>query len=228
MDINDYQPLRNVVFQTIRKAILEGELQPGERLMETQLAEKLGVSRTPIREAIRKLETEGLIIITPRKGAQVAPFTQKEIADVLEVRGTLEALAVRLACKRITPKNFLKLDLVITEYEYAVQHKDVNLMIQKDIEFHDIIFAATQNEKLIQMFNNIREQVLRYRITYLKNVTDGAQVLLEHRDIFKSLELKNEEIAAQLITRHIENQRDSILYYIREQEKKIKLNSKIG
>ncbi|ONI40342.1 GntR family transcriptional regulator [Candidatus Epulonipiscium fishelsonii] len=225
MEITEYQPLRNIVFQTIRKAILEGELQPGERLMETQLAEKLGVSRTPIREAIRKLEIEGLIVITPRKGAQVAAFTQKEIAEILEVRGALEALAANLACERMKQGDFLKLELAIAEYEYALQDKDISLMIQKDIEFHDCIFASTQNEKLIHMFNNIREQVLRYRITYLKNVTDGAQILLEHRSILKALKLNQKELASQLSGKHIETQRNSILEYVKKKEKQFQLNT---
>ena len=95
MRINEYLPLRDIVFQTLRNAIITGELQPGERLMETQLGEKLGVSRTPIREAIRKLELEGLVVMVPRKGAQVAQFTEKDIQDVLEVRAALEALAVQ-------------------------------------------------------------------------------------------------------------------------------------
>ena len=101
MKINEYLPLRDIVFQTLRKAILTGELEPGERLMEIQLGEKLGVSRTPIREAIRKLELEGLVVMVPRKGAQVAHFTEKDIQDVLEVRAALEALAARIACKRM-------------------------------------------------------------------------------------------------------------------------------
>ena len=93
MGINEYLPLRDVVFNTLRQAILRGELAPGERLMEIQLADKLGVSRTPIREAIRKLELEGLVVMIPRKGAEVARITEKDMRDVLEVRGTLEELA---------------------------------------------------------------------------------------------------------------------------------------
>ena len=116
MKINEYLPLRDIVFQTLRNAIITGELQPGERLMETQLAEKLGVSRTPIREAIRKLELEGLVIMVPRKGAQVAQFTEKDIQDVLEVRAALESLAAKLACKRMDDRSFLKLQLAIAEY----------------------------------------------------------------------------------------------------------------
>ena len=91
--MNEYLPLRDVVFNTLRRAILRGELKPGERLMEIQLANKLGVSRTPIREAIRKLELEGLVLMIPRKGAEVAEITEKNLRDVLEVRGALEELA---------------------------------------------------------------------------------------------------------------------------------------
>ena len=86
MDVNEYLPLRDVVFNTLRQAILTGEMEPGERLMEIQLANKLGVSRTPIREAIRKLELEGLVIMIPRKGAEVAHITVKDMSDGLEVR----------------------------------------------------------------------------------------------------------------------------------------------
>ncbi|NMB44705.1 MAG: GntR family transcriptional regulator, partial [Clostridiales bacterium] len=155
MKIDEYMPLRDIVFHTLRKAIITGELPPGERLMETQLGEKLGVSRTPIREAIRKLELEGLVIMVPRKGAQVAQFTQKDIKDVLEVRASLEALAARLACEHMDERSFLHLQLVNTEYEYAAKEKDIETMINKDVEFHEIIFNATQNDKLVQIFGNL-------------------------------------------------------------------------
>ena len=109
--MDEYLPLRDVVFKTLRQAILRGELKPGERLMEIKLANKLGVSRTPIREAIRKLELEGLVLMIPRRGAEVAEITEKSLNDVLEVRKALEELSVQLACERITPEqveDFLK------------------------------------------------------------------------------------------------------------------------
>ena len=94
---NDYLPLRDVVFNTLRESILKGEMKPGERLMEIHLANKLGVSRTPIREAIRKLELEGLVTMIPRRGAEVAQITAKSLRDVLEVRQALDALAMELS-----------------------------------------------------------------------------------------------------------------------------------
>ena len=99
--MNEYLPLRDVVFNTLRQAILRGELKPGERLMEIQLANKLGVSRTPIREAIRKLELEGLVLMIPRRGAEVAEITERNLRDVLEVREALEELSVKLACEQL-------------------------------------------------------------------------------------------------------------------------------
>ena len=217
MKINEYLPLRDIVFQTLRNAIITGELQPGERLMETQLGERLGVSRTPIREAIRKLELEGLVVMVPRKGAQVAQFTEKDIQDVLEVRAALEALSAKLACKRMDDRAFLKLQLAIAEYSYAAKNKDLEMMIEKDVEFHEIIVNATQNDKLIQIFNNLREQVNRYRITYLKNTEDAESVQAEHLEILEALKNKDEELASSLASKHIQTQCTSITDYLRHQ-----------
>lgn len=117
MSINEYLPLRDVVFQTLRQAILRGDIKPGERLMEVQLANKLGVSRTPICEAIRKLELEGLVTMMPRKGAEVAQITEKNLKDVLEVRRALEELAIKLACERITYRQLEQLKAAAREFE---------------------------------------------------------------------------------------------------------------
>ena len=106
LNMNAYLPLRDVVFNTLREAILKGELKPGERLMELQLASKLGVSRTPIREAIRMLEQEGLAVTVPRRGAEVARMTEKDMEDVLQIRAALDELAVQLATEQITDEQF--------------------------------------------------------------------------------------------------------------------------
>ena len=102
MNMDEYLPLRDVVFNTLRQGILTGALKPGERLMEIHLADRLGVSRTPIREAIRMLELEGLVTMIPRRGAEVSRISRQDIRDVLEVRLVLDSLATKLACERIT------------------------------------------------------------------------------------------------------------------------------
>ena len=123
--MNEYLPLRDVVFNTLRRAILRGELKPGERLMEIQLANKLGVSRTPIREAIRKLELEGLVLMIPRKGAEVAEITEKNLRDVLEVRCALEELGVQLACDRIDKEGIQKLHEAADHFRDVLDSDDI-------------------------------------------------------------------------------------------------------
>ena len=123
--MDEYLPLRDVVFKTLRQAILRGELKPGERLMEIKLANKLGVSRTPIREAIRKLELEGLVLMIPRRGAEVAEITEKSLNDVLEVRKALEELAVQLACERMDEEGLEALKKAAKEFEESLGSEDV-------------------------------------------------------------------------------------------------------
>ena len=129
MTIDEYLPLRDVVFNTLRRAILKGELEPGERLMEIALANKLGVSRTPIREAIRKLELEGLVVMIPRKGAEVARITEKDLRDVLEVRTSLEKLAIELACDRITEDDIYDLKLACKNFEESFGKDDLRMWL---------------------------------------------------------------------------------------------------
>ena len=137
MTVNEYMPLRDVVFHTLRQAILKGEMEPGERLMEIQLAKKLGVSRTPIREAIRKLELEGLVTMIPRRGAEVAGITEKSLRDVLEVRRALEDLAVELAVERMDADDIERLESARVSFREAVDAKDMIRIAQADELFHD-------------------------------------------------------------------------------------------
>ena len=119
--MNEYLPLRDVVFNTLRQAILKGELEPGERLMEIHLANRLGVSRTPIREAIRKLELDGLVLKIPRKGAEVARISEKSLREVLEVRRSLEELATELACQRMSANALQELEEAQEAFRNAIQ-----------------------------------------------------------------------------------------------------------
>ena len=152
--MDEYLPLRDVVFNTLRQAILRGELKPGERLMEIQLANKLGVSRTPIREAIRKLELEGLVLMIPRKGAEVAEITEKNLRDVLEVRCALEELAVQLACDRKDEDGLKAKKEASAQYCKTLDRDDITRIAQADVAFHDIIYAATENRRHNKLLHN--------------------------------------------------------------------------
>lgn len=211
VNMNEYLPLRDVVFNTLRQAILRGELKPGERLMEIALANRLGVSRTPVREAIRMLELEGLVIMIPRRGAQVAQITEQDLNDVLEVRLGLEELAVRFACERITDEEIKELGLAVKEFEKKMNNNDLSAQAEADVKFHEIIYGATHNKRLVQIINNIREQMYRYRIEYLKDVESRKTLVKEHYDICDALKRRDAECAVEKMCIHIRNQQEAIL-----------------
>lgn len=219
--MDEYLPLRDVVFNTLRQAILRGELKPGERLMEIQLANKLGVSRTPIREAIRKLELEGLVLMIPRKGAEVAEITEKNLRDVLEVRCALEELAVQLACDRMDEEGIKAMKEASAQFCNTLDSDDITRIAQADVAFHDIIYAATDNRRLIQLLNNLREQMYRYRIEYLKKKECYPQLLEEHQTIIDSIESRDKGRATQITGQHIKNQAEAVVDTIREKEESV-------
>ena len=218
VNMNESLPLRDVVFNTLRKAILRGELKPGERLMEIQLANKLGVSRTPIREAIRKLELEGLVLMIPRKGAEVAQITEKNMQDVLEVRKALEELSVQLACERITPEQVEEMKMAAEDFRKVLKSGDVTKIAEADVKFHDIIFAATNNQRLITLLNNLREQMYRFRVEYLKQKECYPQLLEEHDKLIALISGGEVEEACELMGCHIDNQVSTVSDVIRRDQ----------
>jgi DNA-binding GntR family transcriptional regulator len=211
VNFNDYKPLREVIFNTLREAIIIGELKPGERLMEVQLAEKMGVSRTPVREAIRKLELEGLVDMVARRGAQVADLSVKDIMDVLEVRASLDGLATALSSTRITQDELKELKHVNMQFTNYVEKENLQGTIKKDVEFHDIIYRSSRNEKLIQIASNLREQVQRFRVIYLKDFSSTKDIINEHNDILEAIQNKDSNNAQSLAQRHIKKQEESII-----------------
>ena len=215
IDMDEFLPLRDVVFNTLRRAILTGQLKPGERLMEVHLAHKLGVSRTPIREAIRKLELEGLVIMIPRRGAEVARITEKSLKDVLEVRRALDALSVELACDRITEEDMKRLLQACQDFEKAAKGKDASVIAKADVALHDIIVEATGNQRLAQLVNNLSEQMYRYRFVYIKEESKHDMLVAEHREIYESIASRDKERAARAAKLHIDNQEKSIIRQIR-------------
>ena len=211
LQTDEFLPLRDEVFNTLREKILKGVYKPGERLMEIHLADQLGVSRTPIREAIRMLELEGLVKMVPRKGAQVAKISKEDLQDVLEVRKALDTLSVKLACERITEDEIKLLNNAEREFEKALASKDVRDIAEADVAFHDVIHAATKNGRLKSMISNLAERIYRYRFEYIKQQSDGGKTLmLEHREIMRCIEGRDVESAVKATEIHIDNQEISI------------------
>jgi DNA-binding GntR family transcriptional regulator len=208
---DEYLPLREVVFHTLREAILTGELKPGEHLMEVKLANKLGVSRTPIREAIRKLELEGLVVMTPRRSAEVAKITKEDLVDVLEVRRVLESLAMELSCKNRTGQDIALLNENLQSFRVCIKENNLTDIAVTDVQFHEIIYKSTGNKRLNQILYNLREQMYRYRLEYIKDKETRHNLILEHEEIIKAIEERDVQKAKEAILLHINNQEQTIL-----------------
>lgn len=214
--LDNYQPLRELVFEALRDAIIRGILKPGERLMEVQLAEELGVSRTPVREAIRKLELEDLVVMIPRKGAYVSGISLKDIADVFEVRAAVEALAAGLAAERITAEELEELERILVKKAEIIEANDLDRLVEIDILFHECLYQASRNAKLVQIINNLSEQIHRFRSTSLASPGRMKEALEEHRKIVEAISERNITLAQTLAQEHIENAENSILEAIRK------------
>ena len=159
-----------------------------------------------MREAIRMLEQEGLAVTMPRKGAEVAKMTLKGMEDVLEIREALDILACQLACDRISDELLVVLEEKKKAFEASLETKDVKVIADADISFHDVIYEATGNPKLITLLSNLREQIYRYRVEYLKAVDSYPILIKEHDDIYQSLVRHDREEATVAIREHVKNQ----------------------
>jgi len=205
VNLDSYKPLRELVLDAIREAIINGDLKPRERLMEIQLAEELGVSRTPIREALRKLEIEDFIVMIPRKGAYVADISFKDIADVYEIRAALEGLAAGLAAERITDEELEEMERHLVSKAEAIANNDIEKLVEVDTKFHELIYQASRNDRLSVIINNLREQIQRFRKTSLSVPGRMNRSLEEHRSIVEAIQSRDSRLARQVAQEHIEN-----------------------
>lgn len=213
--LDNYKPLREIVFEHLREAIISGNLRPGERMMEMQLAEEMGVSRTPVREAIRKLELESLVIMVPRRGAYVSDLSIKDVAETYEIRSALEALAAGLAAERITPDESEELERILVQIGQCIEGNDLERSIKLDEEFHNVLYRASRNDRLVQIINNLREQIQRFRTTSLGTPGRLEAVLSEHTKITEAISERNTDMAQRLAQEHIENAESTLMEWMK-------------
>ena len=217
---DSYQPLREVVCETLRDAVRRGILQPGERLMEIQLAEDLGVSRTPVREAIRKLEMEGYVIMMPRRGTYVADLSIRDINEVFEIRTSLESLASGLAAERIDEDELEKLQRLLVEIGAYIKSGDMESIVRTDTEFHDLLYQASRNTRLVGIISNLREQLTRFRTTSMSFPGRLKATLEEHRKIVEAIAQGDEKAARKAAEHHMEKSEQTLLASMKSKEKK--------
>lgn len=211
LDMDEYLPLREVVFNTLRTAIIHGEFEPGERLMEMHLAKRLGVSRTPVREAMRMLELEGLVVMIPKKGAEVARITEKDLKDALEIRMALEELAAELACRRIDDAGRRALKDASDTFRKAVESQDLSAIVEADVAFHNVVYESTHNSRLLNISQTLREQVYRYRVEYVKDLNHHSKLVAEHEALTEAILQGNEEKAKEVTRKHIYDQEKIVI-----------------
>ena len=217
--LDSYQPLREVVCETLRDAVRRGVLKPGERLMEIQLAEELGVSRTPVREAIRKLEMEGYVIMMPRRGTYIADLSIRDINEVFEIRTSLESLASGLAAERITEDELEKLQRLLVQIGTHIKSGDMESIVRTDTEFHDLLYQTSRNTRLVGIISNLREQLTRFRTTSMSFPGRLKATLEEHRKIVEAIAQGDEKAARKAAEYHMEKAEQTLLASMKAKDK---------
>ncbi|MBQ6400760.1 MAG: GntR family transcriptional regulator [Firmicutes bacterium] len=210
-DIQNHKPLREMVYEELKMQILTGGIVPGTRMMEVDLAEEMGVSRTPIREAIRKLEKEGLVTIEPRRGAYASMISTEDMVEILEVRQDLEGLAAYLAASRMNDKEMKQLNEIAERYNKAVTEGSMKDMIQYDTKFHRLIVDSCSNKILVHMIEQLQELVLRFRYIYYDNFRRAENMPEEHRAIIEAIASGDADHARQVADVHIDRLKQLVI-----------------
>lgn len=197
--IERHLTLRERIVDFIKDAIIRGELRPGERVLEPELAMRFGVSRTPIREAFRQLESEGFLTIIPRKGAVVSPITDRDVKEFYAIKGLLEGYAARVACPWVTEKEIKRMEGLNEQMERYAEREDIKNFFKADNQFHDVFLKACGNEKLYNLIRTLVQQFERFRITALALRGRMKDSVIEHREIVEAFKKGDAELVDRLV-----------------------------
>lgn len=204
-EVTDKYSLRGRVFHKLREDILSGKYQENEELREVAIGEELGVSRTPVREAFRQLELEGLIQIVPNKGAYVTGITEKDVKDIYMIRSLLEGLCARWATEHITEEQLDEMEENVYLAEFHARKGHLEQLAELDNRFHEIMYEACNSKILEHQLKDFHEYVLRVRKKTLANANRGPKSNHEHSLILEAFKSGDAEKAEQLANRHMIN-----------------------
>ena len=216
--IRSPNPIRERVYAHLRKAVLSGRIPTNERLVEAQLASQLGTSRTPIREALHKLELENLVSSIPRVGYVVKGLSEEDVNDICDIRSVIEGLAVKRAMSQITEKNLERLRRNIEDTRRAVRENKMDKMVAFDTEFHDILCQSSGSKRIHELSQLLREYMLKFRIECLRTREVASKAALAHERIFQALCERNLAKAQTSIDDHLREVREDIINYYRSTE----------
>jgi len=201
---NERKYLRDIIFEKLQKAIFSGKFKSGERITEKEITEELKVSRTPVREALYRLASTGLIKIIPHRGFLISRWSSMEIKDVIELRIALEVFAVKLAIKRILPNEINEIKILVAKMEKAVKRKDIMKASHLNSLFHDKIVRASKNKELFEVMEPIKNKIHHFRIISIFTPNRLKESLKEHKEILNALINKDDELAQKLMVKHIQ------------------------
>lgn len=201
----DKYSLRGRVFHTIRDSILSGKYSQNEELKEVTIGKELGVSRTPVREALRQLELEGLVNIIPNKGAYVTGITSKDIHDIYMIRSYLEGLCARMACENITEKQLEEMDEIVYLSEFHTRRSHEEQIFELDNKFHELLYESSGSKILCHLLSDYHQYVQRIRKASLSSMSRALQTNEEHMAIMEAIKERNEDKAEELAHTHIRN-----------------------
>lgn len=204
-EVTDKYSLRGRVFNKLREDILTGKYDDHEELKEVAIGEEMGVSRTPVREALRQLELEGLIQIIPNKGAYVTGITQKDVKDIYMIRSLLEGLAARWATEHITEEQLEEMEENVYLAKFHAQKGHLEQMAELDNRFHEILYEACESKILEHQLKDFHLYVLRVRKKTLSNANRGPKSNEEHEQILEAIKAKDADLAEKLANQHIIN-----------------------
>ncbi len=206
-----FNSLHSRVYNQIRNDILNGVYEPGESLIETKLSEEMGVSRTPVREALRQLELEGLVQSVPNKGVTVMGVSEQDIQDIYTIRMLIEGLAARWAAEKITPAELEELKEAVDLEEFYTKKSDYGHLLQFDTRFHDIIFRASKSMPLMHTLSTFHHYVQKARKMSMSSPRRAEEVLKEHKAILQAIIERDAEKAERLTTEHVRNASSNLL-----------------
>ncbi|MCQ2554606.1 MAG: GntR family transcriptional regulator [Clostridia bacterium] len=210
-ELQNHKPLREIVYEELKRQIMIGEIAPHTRMMEVELADEMGVSRTPIREAIRKLEKEGLVTIEPRKGAYAADISIKEMVDVFDVREYLEGMAASLAAQKISAEEKAELVNIAESFKNAVEDGNIQMIVKIDEEFHKFIVKCSDNKTLVQLIMQVQDLSLRFRYIYYDDFSRFEHIPTEHAEIVSAILSGDPEKARLEMSAHIRELRQFVV-----------------
>jgi len=197
--IERHQTLREKILETIRDAILKGNMKPGERVSEPELAERFGISRTPIREAFRQLESEGYLQVIPRKGAVVASLSERDVEEFYAIKIILEGFAARMAAENLTAKDIERLESINQRLQQIAAEGDVKTFFRVHNEFHEVFIKAAGNEKLYEMITQLVMRFKRLRLASLSQPGRMEISVEEHRNMIQAFKNHDGDRADSLV-----------------------------